>query len=253
MPGKAGWILDSSVVNDRLDTLRERTRYDPQEVEPRVLARVARGGLLPPRGHRARRPRTSRSRSRRRTSPASCTWATRSTARCRTCSRACAGCRGATRSGRSGPTTPASPPRWSSRSSSPQEGLTRRAARPRGSSSAASGSGGSATARAIVEQYKRLGASCDYERERFTMDERLRARGLQGVQGALRQGLHLPRQLHGELGPGLAARRSRTSRSSTARSRTRSTTSTTRSSPATATSRSRPCGRRRCSPTRRSR
>ena len=29
---------------------------------------------------------------------------------------------------------------------------------------------------------------------------RLRARGLQGLQGALRQGLHLPRQLHGELG-----------------------------------------------------
>ena len=23
----------------------------------------------------------------------------------------------------------------------------------------------------IVEQYKRLGASCDYERERFTLDE----------------------------------------------------------------------------------
>ena len=30
---------------------------------------------------------------------------------------------------------------------------------------------GASTARRIVEQYKRLGASCDYERERFTLDE----------------------------------------------------------------------------------
>ena len=39
------------------------------------------------------------------------------------------------------------------------------------SSSSGSGSGASSTAREIVEQYKRLGASCDYERERFTLDE----------------------------------------------------------------------------------
>ena len=31
---------------------------------------------------------------------------------------------------------------------------------------------GASTARQIIEQLKRLGASCDYERERFTLDER---------------------------------------------------------------------------------
>ena len=29
----------------------------------------------------------------------------------------------------------------------------------------------------IIEQYKRLGASCDYSEERFTLDPALRARG----------------------------------------------------------------------------
>ena len=33
----------------------------------------------------------------------------------------------------------------------------------------------------IVEQFKRLGASCDYAEERFTLDEALRARGPEGV------------------------------------------------------------------------
>ena len=56
----------------------------------------------------------------------------------------------------------------------------------------------------IVEQYKRLGASCDYERERFTLDEGY-VRAVYRVFTALyEQGLHLPRQLHGQLGPGLA-------------------------------------------------
>ena len=58
----------------------------------------------------------------------------------------------------------------------------------------------------IVEQYKRLGASCDYERERFTIDEALRARRVPRLRGPLRQGLHLPRQLHRQLGSRLALR-----------------------------------------------
>ena len=44
-------------------------------------------------------------------------------------------------------------------------------ARPRGVRRAGLGVEGASTARTIVEQYKRLGASCDYERERFTLDE----------------------------------------------------------------------------------
>ena len=70
---------------------------------------------------------------------------------------------------------------------------------------------------------------------------------------ALREGPDLPRQLHGQLGPRACARRSPTSRSSSARSRTRSTRSTTRSSPARARSPSPPCGPRRCWRTPRSR
>ena len=47
--------------------------------------------------------------------------------------------------------------------------VTRSAAR---HSSSASGRGGSNTAPTIIEQFKRLGASSDYDRERFTLDER---------------------------------------------------------------------------------
>ena len=53
----------------------------------------------------------------------------------------------------------------------------------------------------IVEQFRRLGASLDYRDERFTMDEAVRARR-DARRGAVREGLHLPRHLHGQLGPG---------------------------------------------------
>ena len=55
----------------------------------------------------------------------------------------------------------------------------------------------------IVEQFKRLGASCDYERERFTLDEDYVARRLPASSTQLYDGLHLPRQLHRQLGPGI--------------------------------------------------
>ena len=44
-------------------------------------------------------------------------------------------------------------------------------ARPRGVRRAGLGVAARSTASQIIEQYKRLGASCDYERERFTLDE----------------------------------------------------------------------------------
>ena len=50
----------------------------------------------------------------------------------------------------------------------------------------------------IVEQFKRLGASCDYNRERFTLDEGNVKGRPPGLRGALEKGLHLPRQLHGQ-------------------------------------------------------
>ena len=58
----------------------------------------------------------------------------------------------------------------------------------------------------ISRQFRELGASLDYEDERFTMDRRLRARGDEGVRAPVREGARLPRQLHGQLGPGLAHR-----------------------------------------------
>ena len=85
-------------------------------------------------------------------------------------------------------------------------------------SSSGSGSGASSTAAQIIEQFKRLGASCDYERERFTLDEGYVRAVLKVFVDLYDEGLHLPRQLHGQLGPGHAARRSPTSRSRTARS-----------------------------------
>ena len=99
-----------------------------------------------------------------------------------------------------------------------KEGTSRHGARPRGVRSSGSGNGASSTARTIVEQYKRLGASCDYDRERFTLDEGYVQGGLPRLRGALREGLHLPRQLHGQLGSrarigDLATSRSRTARS----------------------------------------
>ena len=81
----------------------------------------------------------------------------------------------------------------------------------------------------IVEQFKRLGASLDYEDERFTLDDGYLRAVMTVFVDALREGLDLPRPLHGQLGPRLAARRSPTSRWSRRRSRTSSTTCATTS------------------------
>ena len=94
----------------------------------------------------------------------------RSTAPCRTRSRGSTGCAAATRCGSWAPTTPGSPRRWwSRRSCAPRAPRATSSAARR--SSSASGSGASEYGGEIVEQYKRLGASCDYESERFTLDE----------------------------------------------------------------------------------
>ena len=70
---------------------------------------------------------------------------------------------------------------------------------------------------AIINQLKRLGASCDWDRERFTMDEGLSRAGPQGVRAVVRRGPDLPGRLHHQLvlplphgivGPGSRARRS---------------------------------------------
>ena len=98
----------------------------------------------------------------------------------------------------------------------------------------------------IIDQYKRLGASCDYAEERFTLDEAYVRGGAEGLRRAVREGPDLPRQLHGQLGPGLAVGDLRPRGRGPSRSRTPSTTSTTRWRRATGRSRSPPCARRRC-------
>ena len=100
------------------------------------------------------------------------------------------------------PTTRASPPRTSSSGSS----------RPRARRRRTSGreafvervwkwkeeSGGT-----IIRQLKRLGASCDWARERFTMDPGLSAAVREVVRAALGGGADLPGRLHRQLVPAL--------------------------------------------------
>src|SRR4029079_1011693 len=131
----------------------------------------------------------------------------RSTTRCRTFCAGSSACAAGTCSGSRAPTMPASRPRWwSSVSSWSAKNLA--AAKWGGrSSSSASGSGRQSPAgpsrthpnRAwewkaesggtIVNQLKRLGASCDWSRERFTMDEGLSRAVLKVFVELYREGL----------------------------------------------------------------
>ena len=130
--GAAAGADEADIHSDRpMPSLQDRTRFEPAEAEPRIIERWLESGSSTP-SPRARPTRTSRSRSRRRTSPARCTWATRSTARSRTRSSATTACSGSARSGSSAPTTPASPRRSRSRSALADEGTQPRATRPRG-------------------------------------------------------------------------------------------------------------------------
>ncbi len=54
----------------------------------------------------------------------------------------------------------------------------------------------------IIQQLKRMGCSCDWSRERFTMDAAYSRAVDRRFRRALRQGPHLSRQSHGQLGPG---------------------------------------------------
>ena len=66
---------------------------------------------------------------------------------------------------------------------------------------ARSGNGRPRAAARSPRQLRRLGASCDWANERFTMDPGFSARGDQGVRPALPRGPALPRQAAGQLGP----------------------------------------------------
>ena len=66
-------------------------------------------------------------------------------------------------------------------------------------SSSASGSGCASYKHRIQDQHRRLGASCDWERERFTLDEGLSARRPRGLRSPLRGGAGLSRRAHHQL------------------------------------------------------
>ena len=84
--GHAAPLTRSRRLSSALPHERPREPHPLRALRGRAARVRALGGVraLPPRARPARRRRTSRSRSRRRTSPARCTWATRSTARSRT-------------------------------------------------------------------------------------------------------------------------------------------------------------------------
>ena len=98
-----------------------------------------------------------------------CTWGMPSTTPCRTSSSAGTGCGGTTRSGCRARITPGSRRRtwWSGSSGRRAHAGSDWAARP---SSSESGSGSASPGGTIIRQLKTLGASCDWERERFTLD-----------------------------------------------------------------------------------
>ena len=77
-----------------------------------------------------------------------------------------------------------------------------RGARPRGVRRARLGVARASTAARSSSSSSAWARRCDYEDERFTLDEGYARAVLDGVRRALREGLHLPRPLHGQLGPG---------------------------------------------------
>ena len=100
----------------------------------------------------------------------------------------------------------------------------------------------------IVNQLRRLGASADWARERFTMDPGLAAAVRQVFVAALSRGADLPRQAARQLGPGDAHDDLRPRGRQPRDPRARCGTSATRSRASrAATSSSRRRGRRRCS------
>ena len=144
------------------------------------------------------------------------------------------GCRARTRCGWSAPTMPASPPRWWSSATSTSQGVKRTDYQPRGVRRASLGVEGAERAAQITRQLRRLGASCDWANERFTMDEGFSARGHQGVRRALQARACSIATSGWSTGTPSSRPRSATSRSRRARSRASSGTSAIRSPTAAA-------------------
>ena len=154
--------------------LESQTRYDPAEAEPRVAARWEESGLFHPEPEGTPDENYSIA-----IPPPNVTGALHMGHALNNTMQDTLirlnRMRGRARSGSSAPTTPASPPRRRSRRRCKAEGTSReeigREAFVERTWEWTRLYGGT-----IVEQLKRLGASLDYEDERFTLDERLRTR-----------------------------------------------------------------------------
>ena len=175
--------------------------FDPAAVEARIR-RLGRGRRVPRRPAGARRaPSPSASSSRRRTSPATCTWATRSTTRCRTSSAAIERMHGRDVLWQPGTDHAGIATQMVVERQLPErQEPDRRDDGPRGVPRAVwawkAESGGT-----IVGQLKRLGASCDWSRERFTLDEGLSKAVAKVFVAALSRRADLQGQAPRQLGP----------------------------------------------------
>jgi valyl-tRNA synthetase len=101
---------------------------------------------------------------------------------------------------------PASPPRtWWSASWPKKAGARHELGREKFIEGSGNGAG-KEYGNAIINQLKRLGASCDWDRERFTMDEGLSKAVREGLCQLYEEGLGLPGRLHHKLVPPLPHR-----------------------------------------------
>ena len=210
---------------DRHELLEQRTRYDPADVESRVFERWEEAGIFHPepegnggrelldRGAAAQRHRGAAHGPRaERLDPGHADPASRA-------------CRASAPSGSSAPTTPGIATQAQVEKALDGGGHDQGGARPRRVRRARLGVARASTARRSSSQFKRARGVARLRRRALHDGRRLRsARSPRCSSRLYEKGLDLPRQLHGQLGPGHRARRSPTSRSSSARSRTRSTT-----------------------------
>ena len=174
--------------------------------------------------------------------------ATRSSSRSRTRSSAGTGCAASTRSSSRATTTRGSRRRTSSRRQLATEGKSQRELGREAFVDARLGLARAATAARSWSQFRRLGASLDYRRERFTMDDGY-VRAVMRCSSTSTAGLDLPRQPHRQLVP--VHDRTALSDLEVEHEEMDDTLSYVRYPLAdgSGTSRSRPCGRRRSSPT----
>ena len=155
--------------------LQARTRYEPAEVEPRIIARWLESGLVHPEpagtagGELLDRDPAAERHRRAAHGPRAQRLDPGHADPLRTA------CAASARSGSSAPTTPGIATQTPGREAARDGGHDARRARPRARSSSACGSGASSTAARSSSSSSAWARRCDYDDERFTLDERYAA------------------------------------------------------------------------------